>query len=103
MKNINDGRCVLKTCNLRKVNDSEEEELPCGSEDCYEDINDKIENNEENRCKTRCLYLEHYYGKEDKKCKLKECISRTNNNSEINPCGINKTDDINYYLDESSK
>jgi hypothetical protein len=61
IKNIN-GRCVLKTCNLRKVNDSEEGK----------------------------------YG-------LKECISRTNNNNEINPRGINKTDDINCYLDESSK
>jgi hypothetical protein len=46
-ENIN-GRCILKRCDLRKVNDSEENEYACGSSDCYEDINDKIENCEEN-------------------------------------------------------
>jgi hypothetical protein len=87
--------CMLKECSKRKVNYSERNGYVCGSSDCYEDINDKIQDSDENKCKTSCLYAEHYYGADDGKCKLKECSERLFNRSTTIPCGTDCYFDIN--------
>jgi hypothetical protein len=69
--------CVLKNCKDRtKIN--LEEILPCGVS-CFEDVNDKVEGDDNNngKCKASCLYSEHYYGNnEEGKCVLKDCDKR---------------------------
>jgi hypothetical protein len=52
--------------------------MPCGSLDCYLDV--------DNKCKSNCMYSEHYIGSNGK-CILKSCSERRNNHSEEKPCG----------------
>jgi hypothetical protein len=52
---IIESNCRLKSCSSRVGNDSES--IPCGSENCYKDLNN------ENRCTEVCKNGDHYEGK----------------------------------------
>jgi hypothetical protein len=70
----------VKECEMRTPNLSVKS-FPCGFEDeCFLDVNDN------NKCKSSCLYPEHYE-KVNGICKLKFCKERINNGSESYSCG----------------
>jgi hypothetical protein len=72
--------CVLKKCNERKGNLSEN--VVCGSEGCYLDPSDEYS------CKESCSNEFHYGGNNRGICTLLECEFRKGNGNDINPCGL---------------
>jgi hypothetical protein len=90
------GMCTLNLvddCTKRKVNASTNP--PCGSDDCYQDVNSE----DGDFCVSLCTSRYHYTNNSGKCGNLLDCTSRKVNTSEFLPCGSEDCfRDINNYI-----